>query len=122
MPRKRYDDEELRRRALELRRRGYSYREIARELGCSLYKVWEVLSPVESPRSRLRQAAELAARVEELSGRLQDVSGELDRVEERLRELAKAAGKAGLLEELSREVSGLREKMLSLEEELKGIR
>jgi DNA-binding CsgD family transcriptional regulator len=39
MPRKRYDDEALRARALELRSRGLSYREIARELGCSVFKV-----------------------------------------------------------------------------------
>ena len=39
MPKKRYDDESLRRKALELRKLGMSYREIARELGCSVYKV-----------------------------------------------------------------------------------
>jgi transposase-like protein len=39
MPRRRYDDEALRARALELRARGLSYREIARELGCSVFKV-----------------------------------------------------------------------------------
>ena len=38
VPRRRYDDV-LRARALELRSRGLSYRETARELGCSVFKV-----------------------------------------------------------------------------------
>ncbi len=39
MPKRRYDDEVLSQRALELRSRGLSYREIAHELGCSVFKV-----------------------------------------------------------------------------------
>ena len=38
MPRRKYDDEALRARTLELRSRGLSYREIARELGCSVFQ------------------------------------------------------------------------------------
>ncbi len=38
MPKRRYDDEALRQRALELRARGLSYREIAGELGCSVFQ------------------------------------------------------------------------------------
>jgi DNA-binding CsgD family transcriptional regulator len=40
VPRRRYDDEALRSRVLELRAKGLSYREIARELGCSVFKVY----------------------------------------------------------------------------------
>jgi predicted transcriptional regulator len=62
-PKKRRDDEALRARALELRSRGLSYREIARELGCSVFKVYQLISPYESPRSRIREVHELATRL-----------------------------------------------------------
>jgi DNA-binding CsgD family transcriptional regulator len=55
VPRKRYDDEALRARALELRAKGLSYREIARELGCGVFKVYQLVSPYESLRSRVRR-------------------------------------------------------------------
>ncbi|MGD0329717.1 MAG: hypothetical protein ABSB40_04620 [Nitrososphaeria archaeon] len=42
MPRKKGDDE-LRRKALELRSKGLSYREIGNQLGRSSYKVWELV-------------------------------------------------------------------------------
>lgn len=44
MPRKIYNDEELREKALKLRAQGLTYREIAEELGCSTWKVHEVLT------------------------------------------------------------------------------
>jgi transposase-like protein len=47
VPKRRYDDEALRQRALELRAKGLSYREIARELGCSVFKVHQLISPYE---------------------------------------------------------------------------
>lgn len=95
--------EELRRRALELRRPGYSYPEIACELDCSLYKVWEVLSPAESSQSRLGQTAEPASSVEELSERVEEMLGTAYRIKP--------------LEELSREVSWLEEELLGIKEE-----
>jgi len=67
MPRKKWDEEDLRKKVLELRRQGKSYREIARELGCSVFTVSKILSPFENPQSRLKQAAELAMKIEELS-------------------------------------------------------
>jgi transposase len=48
VPRKKYDDDVLRQKALEFRARGLSYREIARELGCSVFKVYQLISPYES--------------------------------------------------------------------------
>jgi len=81
MPRKRYDDEVLRARALELRSKGLSYREIARELGCSVFKVHQLISHYESPRSRIKQVVELAGKVEELSRRLRDLEGLASRLE-----------------------------------------
>jgi hypothetical protein len=47
-----------------------SYRGIARELGCSVFKVHQLISPYESPRSRVKQVHELATRVEELNRKL----------------------------------------------------
>jgi orotate phosphoribosyltransferase-like protein len=70
MPRKKYDDEALRAGALELRSKGLGYREIARELGCSVFKTHQLISPYESPRSRVKQIHELATRVEELNRKL----------------------------------------------------
>jgi transposase len=81
VPRKRYDDEALRQRALELRAKGLSYREIARELGCSVFKVYQLISPYESPKSRIRQVVELATRVEELSRRLRELEVLASRLE-----------------------------------------
>jgi transposase len=75
MPKKKYNDKVLRVRALELRSRGLSYREIARKLGYSIFKVYQLISPYESPRSRVRQVHELAGRVEELSRELRDLEG-----------------------------------------------
>jgi predicted transcriptional regulator len=80
MPRKRYD-EALRARALELRSKGLSYREIARELGCSVFKVHQLISPYESPRSRIKQIHELATRVEELSSKLRELEVLASRLE-----------------------------------------
>jgi transposase len=70
MPKKVYDDEELQHKALDLRRKGYSYRQIAKELGCSVYKVHELISPYESPSSRLKQVAELANKIDELNAKI----------------------------------------------------
>jgi transposase len=81
MPRRKYDDEALRSRAFELRAKGLSYREIARELGCSVFKVYQLISPYESPRSRIRQVQELATRVEELSKRLRELEVLASRLE-----------------------------------------
>jgi predicted transcriptional regulator len=82
VPRRRYDDDEaLRARALELRSKGLSYREIARELGCSVFKVHQLISPYESPRSRIRQIQELSTRVDELNRRLRDLEGLASRLE-----------------------------------------
>jgi transcriptional regulator with XRE-family HTH domain len=81
VPKKRYDDEALRARALELRSKGLSYREIARELGCSVFKVHQLISSYESPRSRIREVHELATRVEELNRKLRDIEGLASRLE-----------------------------------------
>jgi orotate phosphoribosyltransferase-like protein len=52
VPRRRYDDEALRARALELRSKGLSSREIAQELGCSVFKVHQLIAPLERGKSK----------------------------------------------------------------------
>jgi transposase len=54
MPKRKWNEEELRKKALELRRQGKSYREIAKEIGCSVFTVSRILSPFENPQSRLK--------------------------------------------------------------------
>lgn len=52
-----------------------SYREIARELGYSVFKVYQLIPPYESPRSMVRQVHKIAGRVEEFSRKLRDLKG-----------------------------------------------
>jgi orotate phosphoribosyltransferase-like protein len=101
MPKKRYDDEALRARALELRSKGLSYREIARELGCSVFKVYQLISPYESPRSWIRQVLELARMVDELGRRVDELNAELGELKRRLSQLKP-------LEDINRAVYALR--------------
>jgi len=81
VPRRKYDDEVLRQRALELRSKGLSYREIARDLGCSVFKVYQLISPYESPRSRIKQIHELTGKIDELSRKLRDLESLASRIE-----------------------------------------
>jgi predicted transcriptional regulator len=101
VPRRRYNDEALRARALELRSKGLSYREIARELGCSVFKVHQLISPYESPRSRIRQVLELARMVDELGRRVDELNAKLGELERRLSQLKP-------LEDINRAVYALR--------------
>ena len=115
MPRKRYDDEVLRSRALELRGRGLSYREIAKELGCSVYKVHELLSPVESPKSRIKQVVELSKKVEELGRGVADFESKFSELKSILSEVRPSL-------ELVKEVSEIKRRLSSLEEELRIVK
>ncbi|MEM0054301.1 MAG: helix-turn-helix domain-containing protein [Nitrososphaeria archaeon] len=72
MPIKKFDDEILRPKALELRKNGLSYRAIAKELGCSPGKVHDLLAPYESPQNRLKQISELNLKIRELEKRALD--------------------------------------------------
>jgi hypothetical protein len=58
-----------------------SYREIARELDYSVFKVHQLISPYESPRSRIREVQELATRVEGLDSKLRDLEVLASRLE-----------------------------------------
>lgn len=100
--RKKYDDTKLKASALELRSQGYSYREIAKRLGCSVYKVHSLISDYESPKSRLKQAIELANKLEEISSRISTINTQISRLESSLSNIKQ-------LESLTREVSEIRE-------------
>jgi len=111
MPKKIYDDESLRRKALELRNKGYSYREIARELGFSVYTAYQLVSPYESPKSRLKQAAELAAKLDELSSKVEAISS-------RIAGLESSISNMKTLEDLANELSVVRKEVENLKDSL----
>jgi predicted nucleic acid-binding Zn-ribbon protein len=87
MPRKKYDDNKLKDEMVALRRQGFSYRQIARQLGCSIYKVYELLSPYERPNARLKQAVELAEQLDKLAAEAQALNARFANLHKRLAEL-----------------------------------
>jgi len=114
VPKKIYDDEKLRQEALKLRRQGLSYREIAKRLGCSVYKVHELISSYESPSSRLKQAIELADKLEGLALKLRELEEQASKLQSPLSSLK-------ALEELANELSKLREEVEGLGQRLEGL-
>jgi chromosome segregation ATPase len=87
MPRKKYDNDKLKAEMVELRRHGYSYRQIAQKLGCSTFKVYDLLSPHESPSARLKQAADLADRLDKLEARAKILEEHVTTLERKLAKL-----------------------------------
>ena len=115
MPRKIYDDKRLKPEALKLRRQGLSYREIAEKLSCSVYKVHELISEHESSSSRLKQAAELADKLDGLASKLKALDTQVSKLQSSLSNVK-------MLEDLADEVSKLRKEVESFNrrfEELK---
>lgn len=49
---------------LELRKKGMSYREIAKHIGCSVFTVSRFYHPLRTRSPRLKWAAELAEKVD----------------------------------------------------------
>ena len=121
MPRRKWDEEELRKKALELRRQGRSYREIAKELGCSVFTVSKVLSPFENPQSRLRQAAELAVKVEELSKKLDELANTFEEYTSRLKELKPVEELRGWLSKIDERLSKVEGSIKVLRAEVKEV-
>ncbi len=122
MPKRRYDDEVLGARALKLRSRGLSYREIARELGCSVFKVYQLIAPYESPRSRIRQVLELARMVDELGRRVGELSAKLGELEHRLSQLKSLEDMSKAVYDLRGYVDSLSTRILELEDAMDLIR
>jgi chromosome segregation ATPase len=114
MPKKRYADDELKQKALNLRREGYSYREIAEKLGCSVYKVHELISSYENPSSRLKQAVELADKLDELSSKVKSLESTISYLKP-LADLSKD------IEELKKEVGELKNKITNIDNELRAF-
>jgi len=108
MPKKIWKEEELRPKILELRRKGMSYREIARQIGCSIFTVSKIISPLENPQSRLKKVAELAAKVEEISKKVEILDSKLQNFK--------------FLEEIGKRLSIIEKKVFELEKELKLLR
>jgi predicted nuclease with TOPRIM domain len=121
MPRRKWDEEELREKALELRRQGRSYREIARELGCSVFTVSKVLSPFENPQSRLKQVAELAARVEGLSKSVEELTKRLEEYRSRFEGLRPIEELRGWLSKMEERLSKVEASVKVLKAEVKEI-
>ena len=114
MPKKVYDDDKLRERALELRRRGYSFRQIANELGCSVYKAYDLVSQYEKPSRRLKQAIELADKVEK-------ISSEVEILTKKLEKLTLKTSKIKSVEDLSKKLSKLEKNLINLNKTLSKI-
>jgi transposase len=121
VPRRKWDEEELRKKALELRRQGKSYREIARELGCSVFTVSKVLSPFENPQSRLKQTAELAMRVEELSKGVEELAKKLEEYRSRLNGLRPIEDLKSWLSKMDERLSKVEASVKVLKTEVKEI-
>jgi predicted nuclease with TOPRIM domain len=121
MPKRKWDEEELRKRVLELRRKGKSYREIAREIGCSVFTVSKVLSPFENPQSRLRQVAELAMRVEELSRGIDELARKLEECRSRLEGLKPVEELRSWLSRIEEGLSKVESSIKELRAEVKGV-
>lgn len=87
MGRRRKYSQEVEELILNLRRQGYSYRQIAENVGCSVYKVYEVVSQYENPRSRIKQVIVLADRVNELAKKIEELAGKANEIEARINEI-----------------------------------
>ena len=102
--RKRSDDDELTRRALELRSNGLSYREIGKKLGRSSYKAWELVSPYESHQPKITQVAELGKRIDELNTKINELTKVADDISAQLKKV--------------KTLKDLNERMLQVDDEL----
>jgi len=122
VPRKIYDDEKLRPEALKLRRQGLSYREIAKRLGCSVYKVHELISGYESPSSRLKQAIELADKLDTLASKLKELEAQVSKLQSFLSNVKALEGLAGEASKLREEVESLNKRFKVLENSIDWIR
>lgn len=90
MPIRKYDDKELRPKAVALRKQGLSYAQIAKRLGCSPGKVHQLIGPLESTQARLKQLAEIDRRIEGLRSRLSGLANELKDLRRDAEELSEA--------------------------------
>ncbi|MCS7119405.1 MAG: hypothetical protein RMH75_06035 [Archaeoglobaceae archaeon] len=107
MARRKLDDLRIKEEALKLRREGYSYREIAKKVGCSVFKVHSLISQYESPRERIKQVVELSDSVEKLKGEFDEILRKLKEHESILKDLEELGKIKKLMESLNEKVNSL---------------
>jgi predicted transcriptional regulator len=120
-----YYDEELQHKASDLRRKGYSYRQMARELGCSVYKVHELIPPYESPSSRLKQVAELTNKIDELNAKiriLDEKTSTLKSLDDFNVKLSKVEEIEAMKNEIVKKITDLNKRVEELSEAIDWIR
>ncbi|MEM2030322.1 MAG: hypothetical protein QXV35_03175 [Archaeoglobaceae archaeon] len=116
MPVKIYDNEELAEKAKELRQRGYTYAEIARELGCSVYKAWTLLEDQRRVNSKKAILQELSKSIEELCGEFVETKKSIeDEVEELKKAIEEARKSVAEFESKKSEIDQIIEKMKNTE-------
>jgi len=112
MPVKNYDDEELAEKANELRQLGYTYAEIARELGCSISKAWTL---VENQK-RINSKKALSKSIEELCGEFAETKKSIeDEIEELKKAIEEARKSVAEFESKKSEIDQIIEKMKNTE-------
>ena len=121
MPRKKGDDDELRRKALELRSKGLSYREIGKQLGRSSYKAWELVSPYESHQPKITQVAELNKRIAESNARINELSKVTDDISAQLKKVRTIKDLSERMFRVDDELTHLKEGIESVDSRLKSF-
>jgi len=116
MPVKNYDDEELAEKANELRQRGYTYAEIARELGCSISKAWTLVEDRRRVNSKKTVLQEFSKSIEELCRKFAETKRSMeDEVEELKTAIEEARKSVAELESKKSEIDQIIEKMKNTE-------
>jgi len=106
MPRKKGDDDELRRKALELRRKGLSYVQIGKQLGRSGYKAWELVSPYERHEPKILQVTELEKKIAELHNKIAELNARINaKVAEPDKKIAELNAKIDTLSKVADDMS-----------------
>jgi len=100
MPKKIWDEKDLLPKVLELRKMGLSYREIAREIGCSTYTVWKIIKG--SKHEKVREETR-STEVDELVKKIRELEVRIEKIEEGFR----------MIKEISEELSNTIKELLS---------
>ena len=109
------------RRALELRSKGLSYREIGKQLGRSSYKAWELVSPYESHQPKITQVAELDKRIDELNTKINELTKVTDVISAQLKEVKTIKDLSERMSRVDDELTSLKEGIGSVDLGLKGL-
>lgn len=119
MPRKKPDDDELRKRALELRKKGFSLREIGKQIERSSYKAWELVSPYEDHQPKITQVSELNERIAGLNDRLNELTKVTDDLSAQLKKVKKIKDLNEKTSKTDEELENVKEKVKTIDFQLK---